>query len=163
MADPTHSGLDKGIGLAYLADEMLGWTPRVLVPPVTPVIGLTDGESVITNLLGNKVTGLEKRLLGYLAGIRCMLRCRDVVALAHLTGKRQYADAMTKDDSIDLLLEFLYSGDLSFEHVKQTWERVVWGKEQILWEAPLKQVLRLEKNRLEILLEKGRRRGGDVQ
>ena len=76
------AGLDRGIGIAFLADELVGWSPLPLVPSVTPVIGLTDGESVITYLLGNKSTGLERRLLGYLAWNRCVLRSREVVAVA---------------------------------------------------------------------------------
>jgi len=70
---------------------------------------------------------------------------------------------MTKGDSVDLLLEFLYSGELLFVHPKQTWGRIVWGKEQLLWETPLRKALSHEPHHLKILSEKGRRRGGDVQ
>ena len=55
-----------------------------------------------------------------------------------------------------------YSGELDFRHVKQTWERVVWGKEQLLWQENLKRLLPDQPKRLALLLEKGERRGGTV-
>lgn len=125
-----NTGLDSGLGVAYLADEILGWRPLKLVPPVAKILGLTDGESVITNLLGHRSTGFERRLLGYLAANRNMLRTKEIVTVAHLVGKRQYADVNTKDGSTELFLDYLYSGELDFKHPKQLFDRIVSGREQ---------------------------------
>ncbi len=130
----------------------------------TPVVALTDGESGVPHLLGNRVTGLERRLLGYLAGVRDMLKTREVSALAHLCGKLQYSDCFTKDDSasVELSLSYLYSGDMVFQDPKQTWDRIAWGREQLVWAERLKALLKSEPLRLRLLLEKGTRRAGAV-
>ena len=83
--------------------------------------------------------------------------------MAHLVGVRQYADALTKDESQDLILSLLYEAELDFRSPKQRWERICWGREQLEWEEPLKKLLFHQPQRLKLLLQKGALTGGALR
>ena len=83
-------------------------------------------------------------------------------AIGHLTGQRQYADALTKDDSQELFMAMLYGGVVDFRHARQNWSRITWGREQLEWQEALRGRVREQPHRLELLLEKGGLRGGTL-
>ena len=158
------TGSDRAVGIAYLLDELQGWAPRLGVLPTTPIFSLTDGDSVCSFLLGNKVTGLEQRLFSYLAWLRQTLRLREIMAVGHLTAERQYVDLLTKRTGTNpaLMEDLIATGEFDFRSKKQSWNRIAAGRERFKWKGPLRLALHDQPERLRILLAKGRRRAGSI-
>lgn len=157
-----QNGEDKAIGSAYLVDELQGWEPRIGVFPTTPIFSLSDGDSVVSFLYGRRVTGLEQRLFHYLAWLRQTLTTREIMALAHLTPDRQYADPLTKRTGTnpELLSGLVLCGEIDLRSKKQNWNRIASGRERLMWVPQLRTLLPDQPERLSLLLAKGIRRGG---
>jgi hypothetical protein len=118
-----HDALDRGIGIAQHFDDLCGWIPLPLIPPVPVLYGLTDGDSGVSHLMGNRVAGTERRLRGFASSIRNSLRFREVQEVAHLPGVIQMADDFTKNTGSPQLLEMLTLGGTTLQHEK-AWVRI---------------------------------------
>ena len=158
------TGCDRAIGISYLLDELQGWSPKLEIFPTVPIFALTDGDSVCSFLLGNKVTGLEQRLFSYLSWVRQALKFRELMAVGHLTAERQFVDLLAKRPGTNpqLMEDLISTGEFDFRSKKQTWNRIAAGRERFKWEAPLRLALSGQPERLRLLLLKGRRRAGAI-
>jgi len=118
-----HETVDRGIGIAQNYDDMLGWSPLPKIPPVPLLFALTDGDSGVSHLIGNRITGEERRLRGFASSLRCSLRYRELQELAHLPGAIQLADDLTKPTGSPQILDALTQGGVTLSHEK-AWLRI---------------------------------------
>jgi len=118
-----QEAVDRGIGIAQNFDDLCGWTPLPLIPPASVIYALTDGDSGVSHLIGNRVAGAERRLRGFASSLRNSLRFRECQEIAHLPGAIMLADDLTKPTGSPLVLDLLHNGGVRLQHEK-AWARI---------------------------------------
>lgn len=115
--------LVKGISCCQAFDDLLGWGPLPLIPPATRMYRMTDGDSCVSHLCGNKVSGAERRLRGFTAWSRNCVKWREVMEISHLPGAIMVADDVTKNTGGPLILDLMQRGGCHVSHEK-AWVRI---------------------------------------